>query len=62
VIAQKYFDRTQLWHEAKKFKNRFSQCKTTMYQWNNWSNGESGLGQRENGCIIADDDWWDKYT
>ncbi|RLM57916.1 uncharacterized protein C2845_PM18G09640 [Panicum miliaceum] len=24
----------------------------------NWSTGESGLGRRDNGCIVADDAWW----
>ena len=55
VIAQKNFERTHLRHELKQFKNRWTQCKT-MYQWHDWSQGESGLGQNENGTIIADDD------
>ncbi|CAA0805973.1 Unknown protein [Striga hermonthica] len=61
VIAQKYFEKTKLRHEPKQFKNRFSQCKT-MYQWLKWADGETGLGRRENGAIIADDEWWDKHT
>ena len=34
----------------------------SMYQWYDWSQGETGLGRNENGTIIADDDWWDKHT
>ncbi|XP_066311425.1 uncharacterized protein [Miscanthus floridulus] len=55
IIAQKYFERTGLNHEVKQFKNRWTQCKT-MWQWHDWSQGETGLGRNENGTIIADDD------
>lgn len=61
AMAQKYYEQTNLLHEPRQIKNRYTQCKT-MYQWLNWANGETGLGRGQNGSIIADDPWWEKYT
>ncbi|KAJ1283211.1 hypothetical protein BS78_03G111000, partial [Paspalum vaginatum] len=57
IMAQKYFEQTNLWHQQKQMKNRYSQCKS-MYRFIKWANGEIGLGRGPNGEIKASPAWW----
>lgn len=61
VMAQKYYECTNLFHAPKQLENRYNQCEA-MYQWINWADGEPGLCRGDNGSIIADDGWWENYT
>jgi hypothetical protein len=60
VIAR-FYAATNLVHDREQFKSRLRQLR---HLWNfiNQLRNASGLGRREDGSVLATDDWWSANT